>query len=79
MSATNSWFTGLCEHCEYPVIVTQPNIDTNPSDDYRWYCSNPNCVNHDKNGNRIYVDFNTFEEKTPVMIAKERINDHDDK
>lgn len=46
MGDTSSWFTGLCVECGYPVVVTQPNMKTHPTDDYRWYCSNPDCIRH---------------------------------
>lgn len=36
----------VCVLCKYPIVVTQPNIDTNPTDDYQWYCPNPSCQNH---------------------------------
>jgi hypothetical protein len=39
---TCSWFTGHCKSCGYPVVVTQGK-----QWDYRWYCSNPDCINHD--------------------------------
>ena len=43
-----SWMSDeQCKECLYPVVMTQCNHETNPHDDYRWYCSNPDCVNHD--------------------------------
>ena len=36
-----SWFTGKCEICKYPMVVTQGD-----EWDYRWYCSNPDCIAH---------------------------------
>lgn len=41
-----SWFCGKCEDCTFEVVVTQPNIISNPTDDYLWYCSNKLCNNH---------------------------------
>ena len=42
-----SWMTGKCRECYYEVVVTQPDNDNFPYDDYQWYCSNPKCKNHD--------------------------------
>jgi hypothetical protein len=44
--ATTSWFSGICKKCGFNIVVTQPNIRTNPTDDYFWYCSNKACVKH---------------------------------
>ena len=35
-----------CGACRYPVVVTQPTAES--YDDYRWYCSNPDCANHNE-------------------------------
>jgi hypothetical protein len=42
----NSWFTGVCGSCKFPVVVTQPDSELFPHSDYQWYCSNPSCENH---------------------------------
>jgi len=42
----SSWFLGICKICGYNVVVTQPDYDRYPYEDYWWYCSNKQCVNH---------------------------------
>lgn len=39
----NSWFLEgfVCELCEYEIVVTQAI-----KKDYRYYCSNLDCINH---------------------------------
>ena len=41
-----SWFTGHCKECGFNVVVTQPDNDAHPYDDYWWYCSNKPCKHH---------------------------------
>ncbi len=42
----SSWFTGICKICGFPVVVTQPDWEKYPTDDYWWYCSNKKCEFH---------------------------------
>jgi hypothetical protein len=44
---TLSWFTGTCKICGFNVVVTQPDVDKYPHDDYWWYCSNKKCEKHE--------------------------------
>lgn len=46
MSRTSSWLSGVCVDCNFPIVVTQPDIDNFPVSDYWWYCSNKKCTNH---------------------------------
>ena len=39
MGLNSSWFTGLCVECKYPIVVYE-------KEDYIWYCSNKDCINH---------------------------------
>ena len=43
-----SWFRSICKDCGCNVIVTQPDVENFPTDDYWWYCSNKKCKNHEK-------------------------------
>jgi len=43
-----SWFTGICKDCGFNVVITQPDEDRFPTDDYWWYCSNKSCKNHEE-------------------------------
>jgi hypothetical protein len=48
LGKNSSWLTGLCQICDYPVVVTQPDPEITTFEDYQWYCSNPKCKNHSK-------------------------------
>jgi hypothetical protein len=37
-----SWLKSTCKECDYPVVVTQGK-----KWDYRWYCSNLECIHHE--------------------------------
>ncbi len=43
MSLVKSWMmrNSICKKCEYEIVVTQGD-----KCDYRYYCSNLECVNH---------------------------------
>lgn len=43
---SRSWFSGICKKCGFNVVVTQPNIEIEPTADYFWYCSNKKCIKH---------------------------------
>jgi hypothetical protein len=47
-SSLSSWFSGICKECGYNVVVTQPDSQAFPIDDYWWYCSNKKCEKHIK-------------------------------
>lgn len=48
-SRHSSWSSSnrICKKCNYPVVVTQPDVQNHPGCDYHWYCSNKQCFNHD--------------------------------
>ena len=48
MSARSSWFAGLCNKCNYNVVITQPDETIDRYADYWWYCSNKKCEHHEK-------------------------------
>lgn len=43
----SSWFAGICRACGYKVIITQPDSERCPGNDYWWYCSNKKCRYHE--------------------------------
>jgi len=48
-----SWMTGDCKACCYPVVVTQGQTE---DADYCWYCSNPKCEHHSEKENLVDQD-----------------------
>ena len=44
--STDTWFAGICKDCGNNVVVTQPDAENHPHDDYWWYCSNKKCDHH---------------------------------
>ena len=59
---TRSWFAAnrVCTECGYNVVVTQ-----GVKADYRFYCSNPDCMNHTCNYKSI--DY-LYDDQEPCWI-----------
>lgn len=58
-----AWFASnrTCRDCGFPIVVTQPNAETNPYDDYYWFCANQQCL-----GNHHVVGEHTGDLESPV-------------
>ncbi|TDX48284.1 hypothetical protein [Orenia marismortui] len=65
--SSKSWIAGECKKCGYEVVVTQPDSENYPYDDYWWYCSNKDCSFH-KQGEH------TGDMEVPTWIEIEKEN-----
>lgn len=47
---TDSWILNeyRCKLCKSSIVVTQPDSENYPIDDYQMYCANPKCEFHNQ-------------------------------